>query len=273
MNLLLVISKKQCYNSKRLRDKKYKNKGKGYEVLQFLHKDWRMRMVRTIKNFLNEHKHIWISAYWLIYLVWFMLLEMRQDVVMQPIHIWLDDYIPFHEWFIIPYLLWFAYMGVTIGYFLLYSKKDYYRECAFLYIGMSICLIIYMIWPNCQNLRVTEFPRENILSWAVGVIYGMDTSTNVCPSIHVYNSIGVHIAVAHSEKLKQYKWIQAGSFVLMVLICLSTVFLKQHSVFDGICAMGLALIMYIFVYRVDYSQVIQWMKNKKRKKFGDKACA
>ena len=65
-------------------------------------------MAEKIKGFLKEHKHIWISAYWLIYLVWFMLLEMRTDVVMQPIHIWLDDYIPFQEWFIIPYLLWFA---------------------------------------------------------------------------------------------------------------------------------------------------------------------
>ena len=192
---------------------------------------------------------------------------------MKSIHIWLDDYIPFNEWFLIPYLLWFLYMAVTILYFLFTSKKDYYRECAFLFIGMSICLIIYMIWPNCQNLRVTEFPRENILTKGVQFIYALDTATNVCPSIHVYNSIGVHIAVSHSETLGKNKWIRLGSFLLMISICLSTVFLKQHSAFDGICAMGLALIMYIFVYRVDYSQVIQWMKNKKRKKFGDKACA
>ena len=216
-----------------------------------------------VKSFLKVHKHIWISVYWLIYLVWFLLLEMRKDVVMQQIHIWLDDYIPFNEWFIIPYLLWFAYMAVTIIYFLLASKKDYYKECAFLYIGMSICLIIYMIWPTCQNLRVTEFPRDNFLTFLVKMIYSADTSTNVCPSIHVYNSIGVHLAVAHSEKLKQYKWIQAGSFILMILICLSTVFLKQHSAFDGIAALPLALIMYILVYKVDYLPVVRWIKGKR----------
>ena len=258
--IFLVLYLGECYNAK------------GFVKAGTYQEKMEDFMIQKTKEFLKGHKHIWISAYWLIYLVWFLLLEMREDVVMQPIHIWLDDYIPFHEWFIIPYLLWFAYMAVTIIYFLLYSKEDYYRESAFLYIGMSICLIIYMIWPNCQNLRVTEFPRDNFLTWIVSIIYGMDTSTNVCPSIHVYNSIGVHIAVAHSEKLKKYKGIQLGSFVLMILICLSTVFLKQHSAFDGIAAMPLALIMYILVYKVDYTKIVQWIKNKKESKLGDNAC-
>ncbi len=223
-----------------------------------------------MKEWLKEHKHIWICSYVLVYLIWFFALEQRENVVMTPIHIWLDDYIPFNEWFLIPYLLWFIYMTVTVLYFLVTSKKDYYRECAFLFIGMTICLIIYMIWPNCQNLRVTEFPRENLLTWGVQFIYALDTATNVCPSIHVYNSIGVHIAVAHSETLKKYKWIQIGSFVLMIAICLSTVFLKQHSVFDGICALSLALIMYMLVYKVDYGVLIQRIKERRSYSYNKK---
>ena len=222
-----------------------------------------------MKQWLKEYKHMWICSYVFIYLIWFFLLEQRDNVVMKSIHIWLDDYIPFNEWFLIPYLLWFLYMAVTILYFLFTSKKDYYRECAFLFIGMSICLIIYMIWPNCQNLRVTEFPRENILTKGVQFIYALDTATNVCPSIHVYNSIGVHIAVSHSETLGKDKWIRLGSFLLMISICLSTVFLKQHSAFDGICALPLAFIMYVLVYKVDYSKFVQRIKEK-RQYFYDK---
>ncbi len=223
-----------------------------------------------MKEWLKEHKHIWVCSYIFIYLIWFFLLEQRDNVVMRPIHIWLDDYIPFNEWFLIPYLLWFVYMAVTIFYFLITSKKDYYRECAFLFIGMSICLIIYMIWPNCQNLRVTEFPRENLLTWGVQFIYTLDTATNVCPSIHVYNSIGVHIAIAHSETLGKNKWIRLGSFILMILICLSTVFLKQHSAFDGICALPLAFIMYVLVYKVDYSMLMQKIKERRQYSYNKK---
>lgn len=183
---------------------------------------------------------------------------------MTTVHIWLDDYIPFNEWFLIPYLLWFGYMAASVLYFFFASKKDYYRECAFLFIGMSICLIIYMIWPNCQNLRPVVFPRENVLTEAVKFLYSIDTATNVCPSIHVYNSIGVHIAISQSEKLGKNKWIKRGSFILMITICLSTVFLKQHSVFDGICAVSLACIMYLLVYKVDYSGFAEKMKERRK---------
>ena len=80
----------------------------------------------------------------------------------------------------------------------------------------------------------------------------VDTPTNLFPSIHVYNSIGVHLAVMHSERLKEKKWIRRGSFLLMSSIVASTMFLKQHSVFDVITACLLAVVMYSLVYALDY---------------------
>jgi membrane-associated phospholipid phosphatase len=79
-------------------------------------------------------------------------------------------------------------------------------------------------------------------------IYRMDTATNVFPSIHVFNSVGALIAINKSEKLHPIKWLQGFVLVLTVLICLSTVFLKQHSVLDVIGGLGLNIIMYFIVY-------------------------
>jgi len=188
-------------------------------------------------------------------MIWFVWLENRTNISYHPIHTGLDDIIPFQEIFIIPYLLWFAYIGVTLLYFFFTNREDFYKTTAFLFIGMTVCLIIYTIWPNAQNLRPAEFPRDNIFSRLVGFIYGMDTSTNVCPSIHVFNSIGAHIAISHSASLKNKRWIQLASFVLMLSICLSTVFLKQHSAFDGFCAILLAAVMYLIVYVPNYRKV------------------
>ena len=42
----------------------------------------------------------------------------------------------------------------------------------------------------------------------VGMIYGLDTATNVFPSIHVFNSIGAFIAINKNEKLQKIKWLQ-----------------------------------------------------------------
>ncbi len=207
---------------------------------------------KVIINWLKEYKHAWLLLYAFIYLPWFAYLE-RTVVSYHSVHIFLDDYIPFEEIFIIPYLMWFGYVGIGIAYFFFTNKKDYYKICAFLFIGMTISLIICTIWPNGQNLRPAVMERENIFTDMILRLYETDTNTNVFPSVHVYNSIGVHIAIMHSEALKNKKWVRRGSFVLMILICLSTVFLKQHSVLDGIGAIALSMIMYKLVYGMEHS--------------------
>ena len=184
---------------------------------------------KVIINWLKEYKHAWLLLYVFIYLPWFAYLE-RTVVSYHPVHIFLDDYIPFQEIFIIPYLMWFGYVG-------------------------TISLIICTIWPNGQNLRPAVMDRENIFTDMILRLYKTDTNTNVFPSVHVYNSIGVHIAIMHSEALKNKKWVRRGSFILMILICLSTVFLKQHSVLDGIGAIALSMIMYKLVYGMEHSFV------------------
>lgn len=216
-----------------------------------------------MKNLLQKYRHGWVLSYFVLYMIWFTWLEKRTNVHYQPIHTGLDDIIPFQEIFIVPYLLWFAYIAATILYFFFTNREDFYKVTAFLFIGMTICLIIYTIWPNSQNLRPAEFPRDNIFSRLVGMIYSADTSTNVCPSIHVFNSIGAHIAISHSETLRKKRWLQIASFILMVSICLSTVFLKQHSAFDGFCAILLSVIMYLTVYVPNYSRAM--VANRKAK--------
>lgn len=201
-----------------------------------------------MKAFISKYKHAWLLLYAFIYMPWFMFLE--QNVVhYSKIHIALDDYIPFNEYFIIPYLLWFAYVAGAIMYFFFTNKQDYYRICAFLFIGMTVSLIICTIWPNGQDMRPVVFERENVFTDMVRSLYLTDTPTNVFPSIHVYNSIGVHIAVMNSAALKKKKLIRAASFILMVSICLATVFLKQHSAMDGFGAIAMAFIMYRLVYK------------------------
>ncbi len=217
-----------------------------------------------MKSFINKYKHAWVLLYFFIYLPWFLILESKVTTDYTVVTMDIDKWIPFNEVFVIPYLLWFAYIAITIAFFFFTSRSDFYRCCGFLFIGMTICLIIYTIWPNGQNLRPTTFERDNILVQIAKTLYSTDTATNVCPSIHVFNSIGAHIAISHSERLRSHKWVAPFSFVLMVLICMSTVFLKQHSVFDVICSVLLAGFMYAVVYKVDYNKLIATIKAKKK---------
>ena len=121
--------------------------------------------------------------------------------------------------------------------------------CVFLFSGMTIFLFISTIYPNGHLLRPTTFEHNNIFTQLVNALYKADTPTNLFPSIHVYNSIGTHLAIVKSEKLRGKKVLCLASFVLMTLIIMATVMLKQHSVFDVITAFIMAGGAYSLVYR------------------------
>ena len=216
-----------------------------------------------MKSILKKYSHAWVLLYFFIYLPWFLWLEKTVITDYTNVGYRFDEQIPFCALFVIPYFLWFAYIAVTIAYFFFTSKQDFYKCCAFLFIGMTICLTIYTIWPNGQNLRPTSFTRDNLLIDIVKKLYSTDTATNVCPSIHVFNSIGAHIAITHNKQLSSHKWILHGSLILTILISMSTVFLKQHAIFDVACSVALSVVMYLVVYKIDYSKLFVTKKSKK----------
>jgi len=203
------------------------------------------------REYYEKYKHIIpLIGYGIIYLTWFRLLELRK-VHYQVIEMDIDRKIPFVEIFIIPYLLWFLYMAVVIGYLFLKDRNDYYRCCLFLFTGMTIFLVISTLSPNGHHLRPLVMPRDNVFTSMISALYRTDTSTNLWPSIHVYNSIGSHLAIAKCRHLKGNKLVQLSSLLLCILIVLSTMLIKQHSVFDVITALILSVIMYIIVYQWD----------------------
>lgn len=228
-------------------------------------------MQQILKVFKTSVNKKWRLAsimflYAAIYFPWFVYLENR---ILSPrrytwIHMQLDDYIPFCEYFIIPYFIWFAYVSVVLTSCLFTDEKEYLHNCAFLFTGMTIFLIVSTVFPNAHKLRPQEFADPNFFTGLVTRLYGIDTASNLFPSIHVYNSIGAHLAVTHNEVLKKKRWLRYSSFVICVSIILSTVFLKQHSIFDVLTAFAMAFILYPLVYKVDYATLRERRRARRR---------
>ncbi|MCI9336661.1 MAG: serine/threonine protein phosphatase [Lachnospiraceae bacterium] len=205
-----------------------------------------------VKDVYLKYRHAFpLAIYMIIYLTWFAWLERQGDRNFNIIHVSLDDYIPFCELFVVPYFLWFAYVSVAVLFLFFKNKQDYYRSCTFLFTGMTLFLIISTLWPNGHQLRLTQMPRDNVFTQAVAALWKLDTPTNLWPSIHVYNSMGAHFAVMRSADLEGKKGIKIASGILSFSIILSTMFIKQHSVFDVATGIGLGIVMYILVYRKD----------------------
>ncbi len=188
-----------------------------------------------MKDFIKKYRHAWlILTYLPIYLVWFFLLERYVTKEYHIIESPLDAYIPFNELFIIPYFLWFPFIAISVLYFIFRDRTECYRLSGLLIVGMTVFLLVSTFYPNGVALRpvLSELGRNNIFLDMVSGLHKADTSTNVCPSIHVYNSLAVCFAFFASPHLKGKYLLKAGILILTVLICMSTVFLKQHSVID-----------------------------------------
>ncbi len=211
------------------------------------------RFRNRITSLYEKYGHLLILSYLGIYLLWFQYVEKTVTTHFHVIHVPLDDVIPFCEYFIIPYLFWFAYVAIGIAYMAFHNKSDYYKLCAFLFTGMTVFLIVSTVYPNGHHLRPAFFSHDNLFTRLCKFVYESDTPTNLFPSIHVYNSIGIHLAVINNRELSEKKTVRALSFILMVSIILSTMLLKQHSVFDVCCAFVLSFVMSIVIYRHSWS--------------------
>lgn len=201
---------------------------------------------KTIAKTLQRYKHAWVFLYALIYLPWFAYLEKHITATssFHVIHSVLDDKIPFIEYFIVPYLLWFVFIAAVFFYFFFTDTDEFYKLAKLTFAGMTIFLVISTIFPNGLMLRPVVFPRENVFTDLVRMLYLTDTPTNVFPSLHVFNSLTVCISIARSDRLRKHPVICAGSYILAGLIILATMFLKQHSVVDVIGAILMAYVLY-----------------------------
>ena len=105
--------------------------------------------MKKLKTFWTRYKHaVPLLVYSVIYMTWFCYLERSVTKNYRIIHMTVDDRIPFCEFFIIPYLLWFVYVTAVVIYLFFKNKSEYTRACVFLFTGMTVFLIVSSLWPN-----------------------------------------------------------------------------------------------------------------------------
>lgn len=192
-----------------------------------------------------------LLLWWPVYFALYALTErwIPPEVCM-PVHIFLDDWIPFCEWFVIPYVFWYLLIVLSLGYFLRHNIRSFCCLQWYFAIVQLLSTVIYILLPTRQDLRPGVFPRENFLTQCVGVLYALDTNTGVCPSLHVACSLGI---ASVWTKEKGISFLQKGLVVIsVVLICLSTMFIKQHSAADFFGALPVCLVAEGFLYRRRY---------------------
>jgi len=161
------------------------------------------------------------------------------------IHTAVDNMIPVVEVFIIPYALWLPYLVIGMIAIAIRSRKLSRKTSYMLMAGMTLFIVISLVYPNALELRAAIPDRQNIFMDLIKYLHSIDTPTDVLPSLHVYDAIvvaaGLHLT------FRDKKVMLVLSDILTVLIVLSTMFIKQHSIIDVISAIILFIPVFIVI--------------------------
>ena len=132
-----------------------------------------------------------------------------------------------------------------------FDTESYDKLCLMMFSGMTFCLIVYMILPNGLDIRPTAeaVGRSNIAMSIMKLLWSADASVNVCPSIHCQSSACMALAFSRSRLARNRRGLKLLAWGWAALICVSTVFTKQHSVIDVACGLAVAFVWMPVLYR------------------------
>ena len=202
---------------------------------------------------LNEPRfsHVKLLGGWIFYFTMYFITEnLIPASACHPMHCALDDIIPFNEFFLIFYVGWYALVFCSLAYTLFFDVPNFKKIQTYIIITQVIAMTCYVIWPTRQDLRPTAFERDNFLTALTAFIYSFDTSTGVCPSLHVGYSLGI-LSVALKDRELGTGWKIALGFTVF-MICCAVCFVKQHSALDVLFALPMCLVAEWLTFGKDY---------------------
>ncbi|WP_427338935.1 phosphatase PAP2 family protein [Caloranaerobacter sp. DY30410] len=204
-------------------------------------------MTKFLKENKDRYKYVLLIIVLIMLKVLYLVintLDMRKHHLMS----YLDNYVPFINWMVIPYVLWYFYIWGVLLYLLIKDKKLFVTHSLAVILGQTISLIIFLLYPT-YVIR-PEVVGSDIFSKLIILIYSNDNPVNAFPSIHVLQSVLTHVAILNIKDIK--KPIKIFSYVFSTMVILSTITIKQHYVIDVIGGYLLATICAKFVYEIFY---------------------
>ena len=148
----------------------------------------------------------------------------------------LDQKIPVVPAWAIIYVAAFPFWAV--GYVLMARDRQWYTIMTAEVLGKLTCGVVFFLLPT-TNVR--PLLGEEPFAWLLELIYAQDAALCLLPSIHCLESWICFAGLRRRKDLPGVvRW---GSFVMAVLVCISTLPTKQHVLVDVIAGVLLAEVL------------------------------
>lgn len=178
----------------------------------------------------------------------------------------IDDNIPVISVFVVFYI--FSYVFWICGPIIasLTEKRNFINYIIGLSAAYLIGFLIFLFMPTYMD-RAAEglmhfAERPGVFNALLKMVYGADggdLAFNLFPSYHCLISLYCYLGIRKREEVS--KGVRIYSLVMTILICMSTVFTKQHYFLDILGGLGISLICYAVVQKLDPGSRI--LKQKK----------
>lgn len=116
------------------------------------------------------------------------------------------------------------------------SRKHCYQFLFADLMGKLVCLIVFVLYPT-TNVR-PDVLGSGVFDALLRLLYQIDAADNLLPSIHCLVSWYCFAGIRGRKEIP--RGYQIFSFMLVILICISTLLTKQHVLIDVIAGIGLA---------------------------------
>lgn len=178
----------------------------------------------------------------------------------------IDRAVPVVRLFVIPYLMWYPFIFITLVYYCFKDKHAYYKSLFSIICGLLISYSIYCLFQTTVPRPVLT--ENDICTRLINFVYSADNPYNCFPSIHVLTSYLIFKGIMGSKEKGTFDTIIIT--VICILIILSTQFIKQHVIMDAIFAIILGeTIFKVMDWVVERSSIwirklsLLWMMRKK----------
>lgn len=175
-----------------------------------------------------------------------------------------DEIIPFAPEWVLIYVLTFILWGAGLISAAWQEEELCYRLFAAAGISYLICAVCFIALPTV--IVRPEITGNSYCETLVAATYGFDVPTNLFPSMHCMMSYVIFRGITLSPMYsKGYSW---AIGILTLLICASTVFIRQHFFVDAVAGIFFGEAALQTALRTNLWTVFKKL-NKKLLKIGD----
>lgn len=161
-----------------------------------------------------------------------------------------DRMVPVIPEFTSIYLVCYVFWGFNYILIGRVGKEHMYRFLVGDFLSRIVCGIIFVLLPT--TLVRPEITGSGFWDQALRLVYSIDQSANLFPSIHCLVSWLCYVGIRNQREIPL--WYRRFSMVFAILVCVSTQVTKQHYIIDVFGGILLGEVCYLVGQKTEWYQ-------------------